>query len=554
MRAPEIRIGQDELIVDNFAGGGGASLGIETALRRHVDVAINHDPEALAVHRSNHPETKHYCENIWQVDPRKACKSRPAFVWFSPDCKHFSKAKGGKPVDKKIRGLAWVVVTWLKAVKPRVFGLENVEEFEEWGPLLANGRPDPDKLGLTFKIWLGKIKALGYHVEWRQILAADHGAATLRWRFFLVGRCDGQPIVWPEGTHGASSTPWRTAAECIDWSLPTYSIFLTPEEARRYGVRRPLAENTMRRIFRGFDRFVVNNPRPYIVGLAHGEHQRAPGARSHDLGEPIRTIHAGGNNHALVLPYLTEHANASSPRSFNIREPLRTQCAQVKGGHFALVAPYFTARYGEREGQAPRAISVDRPTPTIVPTQNGAQLVAAFLAKHYGDTGQRPGSRMDEPVATITASDHNALVASSLIKLKGTCQDGQQLDLPLHTVQAGGNHYAESRAFLVKYYGTNDANSLSEPLRAVTSKERFGLVTVHGEEYVVADIGMRMLSPRELYRAQGFPDSYVIDPVIDGKKLSKEAQVRCVGNSVCPPVAAAIARAQFTQQAIEVAA
>ena len=552
MRAPALRISHDEMIVDSFAGGGGASLGIEQALGRSPDIAINHDEQAIAMHAANHPETRHFREDVWKVDPRQVCKTRPALAWFSPDCKHFSKAKGGKPVDKKIRGLAWIVIRWAKAVRPRVILLENVEEFEDWGPLLDNGRPCPERIGLTFRIWKGKLAALGYKIEHRELVCADYGASTTRRRLFLVARCDGLPIVWPERTHGAGRPlAWRTAAECIDFCLPTYSIFLTGEEARQYGVKRPLAENTMRRVARGMDRFVINNPRPFIVPLTHQGSDRVE-----SLDEPLRTItgaHRG--ERALVTPFLTEHANASSPRSFAADEPLRTQCAQVKGGHFALVAPtLIQTGYGERPGQAPRAPGLDKPLGTVVGGGQKHALVAAFLAKHYGGH-ETPGSAIGRTFDTVTARDHHALVASSLVKLKGTSRDGQQLSLPLATVQAGGQHYAEVRAFMVAYYGNEkDGGELLDPMRTVTSRDRLGLVTVHGQTYAIGDIGMRMLAPRELFRAQGFPDSYIIDPVVNGKPLPKDAQVRCVGNSVTPPVAAALARAQFEDQVIEVAA
>ncbi len=550
MRPPVLRLQHDELIVDSFAGGGGASLGIEQALGRSPDIAINHDAEAIAMHQANHPATKHFCENVWKVDPREVCKARPALAWFSPDCKHFSKAKGGKPVDKNIRGLAWIVIRWAKAVRPRVILLENVEEFEDWGPLLDNNLPCPDRIGLTFRIWVGKLKALGYRVEWRELVAADYGTPTTRKRLFLVARCDGLPIVWPKQTHGRALLPWRTAAECIEWSLPTYSIFLTSDEARQHGVKRPLADNTMRRVARGLRKFVIESPQPFIVPLTHQGSDR-----TESLQEPLRTItgaHRG--ERALITPFITEHANASSPRSFSAAEPLRTQCAQVKGGHFALVAPtLIQTGYGERPGQAPRAPGLDKPLGTLVGTTKHA-LVAAFLAKHYGGH-ETPGSALGDSFDTVTARDHHALIASSIVKLKGTAQHGQQLDLPLHTVQAGGNHYAQVNAFMVAYFGNEkDGGQMEDPMRTVTARDRFGLVMVRNEPYVIADIGMRMLAPRELFRAQGFPDSYIITPVVDGKPLTKEAQVRCVGNSVCPPLAAAIARAQFEDQALVVAA
>jgi DNA (cytosine-5)-methyltransferase 1 len=548
-RPPAIRLHIDEIIVDSFAGGGGASLGIEWALGRSPDVAINHDPEAIAMHQANHPGTRHYCEDVWHVDPVEACRGRAVgLAWFSPDCKHFSKAKGGKPVDKKIRALAWIVIRWAKAVQPRVIILENVEEFEDWGPVLENGRPCPERVGLTFRIWLGKLRALGYAVEWREMVAADYGAPTTRKRLFLVARRDGQTIVWPKPTHGKmGAAPWRTAAECIEWSLPTYSIFLTSEEAKRHGVRRPLAENTERRIARGLKRFVIDCPEPFIVGVG-GRMGQSP---ERFVSRPMQTVTAKGDA-ALVTPFLTERANGSNQRTFSVVEPLRTQCAQVKGGHFAIVAPtLITTGYGERPGQAPRVPGLNKPLGTVVGTMHHA-LVAAFLAKHYGGH-ETPGAPLAGAMDTVTARDHHALVASSLVKMKGT-GTGQQLDLPLHTVQAGGNHYGEVRAFLLKYYGTDQDPRLERPLHTLTSKDRMALVTVHGEPYVIADIGMRMLAPRELYRAQGFADDYLIVPVVNGKPLSKKAQVRMVGNSVCPPLAAAVARAQFEDQAIEVAA
>jgi DNA (cytosine-5)-methyltransferase 1 len=537
---------------------------MEWGLGRSPDIAINHDREAIAMHAANHPATKHFCEDVWKVDPREACRSRPAFAWFSPDCKHFSKAKGGKPVDKKIRGLAWVVIRWAKAVRPRVIGWRTSRSSRTGGRSAMTIARTRARIGLTFRIWKGKLEALGYKVEYRELVAANYGAPTTRKRLYLMARCDGLPIVWPSYTHdedGRLHTLRWLAADCIDWSLPTYSIFLNAEEGRHYGVKRPLAENTMRRVARGFDKFVANNPRPFIVGLAHGEHKVRPGSRSHGLDEPIRNIHAQGNNHAIVTPYLTEHANASNPRSLAADQPLRTQCAQVKGGHFALVAPFMVPRYGEDpnpkrrsgKGQAPRARTVEAPMPTIVPSQNGAQLVAAFLAKHNGGH-EATGQHLLEGMHTVVSRENKALITSSLVKLKGTCEHGQQLGLPLATVQAGGLHYAETRAYLVKYYGANDGVRVDTPMPTATGLDRFGLVTVHGEEYVVADIGMRMLAARELYRAQGFPDTYRIDVELDGKRLSNKAQVRMVGNSVCPPVAAALARAQFEDQVIEVAA
>lgn len=501
MRPPVLRLYPDELVVDSFAGGGGASCGIEMALGRSPDIAVNHDPEAVAMHAANHPGTRHFCQNVWEVDPVEVCGGRPVgLAWFSPDCKHFSKAKGGKPVSKKIRSLAWVVVRWARAVKPRVIILENVEEFQDWGPLLADDRPDPLRRGFTFRRWVGQLRAAGYQVEARQLRASDYGAPTSRRRLFVIARRDGQPIVWPEPTHGPGRLPHRTAAECIDFALPCPSIFER---------ERPLAEATLRRIARGIQRFVVEAAEPFIIPVSHqGDH-----------------------------------------RAHSIREPLRTVTGAHRGEH-ALVAPTLIQRsWGERPGQAPRCLDIQAPLGTVVGGGIKHALVSAFLAKNYGGKEGRGGSAILEPTDTITARDHHSLVTSHLLKLRGGLADhdvtAQDLRRPAPTVTAGGTHLAEVRAFLVSYYGQGTGQDLQVPLRAVTSHDRFGLVTVHGEEYVIADIGMRMLIPRELFRAQGFPDSYRIDATVEGKPLSKTAQVRMCGNSVCPPLAAALVRAQL---------
>lgn len=521
-----------ELIVDSFAGGGGASLGISWAVGRGPDIAINHDAEAIALHRANHPESTHFCEDVWKVDPVKACAGRPVgLMWLSPDCKHFSKAKGGKPVSKKIRGLAWIAVRWAKAVRPRVIVLENVEEFQTWGPVLEDGKPCQDRKGRTFKAFKTRLQKLGYVVEHDELRACDYGT--------------------PKATHGRGRPlPWHTAAECIDWSISCPSIFLTPSEAKAIGVKRPLAANTMRRIANGLKKFVLDNPRPFIVSLTH-----QGGDRLESIDEPFRTVTgAKRGEKALVVPYLTEHANATNPRSFPADGPLRTQCAQVKGGHFAMVAPTLVQTgYGERDGQAPRSLDIEKPLGTVVGGGVKHALVSAFMAKHYGGH-ETPGSQMGLPLDTITGRDHNALVASSLVKLRGTSNHGQPIDVPAATISAQGNHLAEVRAFLIKYYGTEQDPRLELPLHTVTSKERFGLVTVEGIDYAIADIGMRMLQPRELYRAQGFPDSYRIEIDFNGKPLNKTAQVRMCGNSVCPPLAEAIVRANYSTQAGEVAA
>ena len=489
-----------ELIVDNFAGGGGASLGIEQALRRPIDIAINHDREAVAMHRANHPQTRHFCEDVWSVDPVKATAGRPVgLAWFSPDCTFHSKARGGKPFRdrnkaRRRRGLAWLVIRWAAAVSPRVIMLENVEEFAKWGPLLDDGTPCPVRQGLTFRRWQKQLENLGYQVECRELRACDYGAPTIRKRLFVIARRDGLPIVWPVATHGKGLKPYRAAAECIDWSLPCPSIF---ERVR------PLAEATLRRIAKGVGRYVLNAKEPFIVTCNHA----GDGFRGQGIHEPMKTITAARDAHGLVVPLLTEHANSSTQRTFSIQEPLRTQCAEVKGGYFALVA--------------------------------------AFLAQN--NTGV-VGHGARKPLSTITArGTQQQLVTSHLVKLYGTCAHGQATDSPMPTVTGGGQHIGEVRAFLVKYYGTDQDPQLREPLHTVTTKDRFGLVTVHGEEYAIADIGMRMLQPRELYRAQGFPDNYIIAPVIDGKPLTKTAQIRMCGNSVSPAIARALVDANLMQ-------
>lgn len=608
------------LIVDNFAGGGGASTGIEMAIGRCVDIAINHDPDAIAMHTINHPDTLHYCESVFDVDPVKATAGRPVdLAWFSPDCKHFSKAKGGKPVSREIRGLAWVVMRWAMRVRPRVIMLENVEEFKTWGPVIEcpnSGKtmPCPDRKTETFNAFVAMlstgvdadhpalqecadvlglvdtaklIRGLGYEVEWRELRACDYGAPTIRKRLFLVARCDGQPIVWPKPTHGAPDSaaviagqlqPYRTAAECIDWSIPCPSIFER---------KRPLAENTLRRIAKGIQRFVIDAAQPFIVNTRNGE---APGQapRVRGIDEPAWTVTAQGSQHALVqpvlTPFITEHANATHQRNMPADEPLRTVCAEVKGGHFAVVAPVIARQFGKSVGHP-----VTEPSGSITAGGGGkSQLVSAFLAKHFGGNYTGPGADIGQPAHTVTTVDHHALclafmtkfrngsvgyplsepahtitaggeqkrlgtantqavVTSHLVKLRGTCKDGQPVTEPMPTVTSGGTHVGEVRAFLLKYYGTNIGHQVTEPLQTVTTKHRFGLVMVHGEPYEIVDIGMRMLEPHELFAAQGFPADYVISIDQNGKPIPKAKQVARCGNAVPPPFAEALVRANLPE-------
>ena len=472
-----------EFVVDSFAGGGGASSGMERALGRSPDVAINHDAVAISVHRMNHPECRHYTEDVWQVKPREAVGNNPVgLMWLSPDCTHFSRAKGGRPVSRKIRGLAWVAVRWADQVGPRVLCLENVPEFITWGPLGPDGRPASKQKGLTFKQFTGRLRNLGYQVEWRTLRAADFGAPTTRTRLFLVARRDGEPVRWPEPTHGSGRRlPWRTAAECIDWSLPCPSIF---------DRQRPLAENTLRRIAAGIRRFVLESPRPFIVNLRGTE---------------------------------PSHLDASADA---ISAPLRAVAAQ--GGHAALVAPsLIQTGYGEREGQAPRVLDLHRPLGTVVAGGLKHGLVAAYLARHF--TGVA-GRGLREPVPTVTAVDHHSLVTAQL----GDVADRQE----------------QVRAFLMKFYSEGGQwASLNDPMHTITGKHRMGLVTVHGVDYAITDIGMRMLQPRELFNAQGFDRDYEIEHGINDAgeivSITKTAQVRLCGNSVAPNMADAIVSAQF---------
>ena len=528
LAAPLLGIRPDELIVDCFAGGGGASLGIFWATGRHPDIAINHDREALAMHEANHPSTRHYREDIWKVSPYEVCGdieqsrrvvhkaataattsrgcatpsrkcssetvsrntrvsvAKVGLLHASPDCTHHSRAKGGKPRNKKIRSLAWVCVRWAVAVRPRIITMENVEEFVGWGGLLPNGKPDPARAGRNFRAFVTRLRNLGYEVEWRTLRGCDFGAKTTRTRFFLIARCDGEDIRWPVPTHGKGrARPYGTTAECIDWTIPCPSIFQR---------RKPLAEKTQRRIARGIWRYILEAPKPYIVQTTTSVGERVVGA-----------------------------------------------------------ATLVQTGYGEREGQAPRALDLQKPLGTVVAGGGKHALVMAFLAKHYSarHPGEVQASAMTAPMGTITTADHHALVAAFCVKLRGTCRDGQRVDAPLHTISAGGLHHAEVRTLLLRYLESGERPG---DLFASTGREP-GIVRINGESYVIVDIGMRMLGPRELYRAQGFPDSYRVEDVTvectngrgvrQMKRLSQKAQIRMCGNSVCPHVEAAVIAANL---------
>lgn len=648
-----------EIIVDNLAGGGGASTGIEMAIGRSVDIAINHDPNAIAMHTTNHPDTLHYCESVFTVKPKIVTAGRPvALAWYSPDCRHFSKAKGAKPVEKSIRGLAWIELRWGLEVRPRVMMLENVGEFRTWGPLLAGEmRPDPERTGETFEAFIGMlttgiqadhpalaecceflnisldsedaarlVKGLGYTVEYRELRACDYGAPTIRKRFFMVARCDGKPVTWPEPTHGDPKSeavrtghlkPWRTAAECIDWSIPAPSIF---------DRKKPLAENTLRRIARGIQRFVIDSEQPYIVpfvvkcnhtstktsydcfrGRTLGEPlqtvTKSPGyavavphltkfrtgATGQNVTDPVPTITAGsstrpgGNGHALgivetaLMPFLAGNGGSeyqAKPRAIN--KPAHTV---MKESRVCLAAPIIARQFGNSTGHR-----ADKPSATITAGGGGkSQLVSAFLAKHYGGNYTGPGVGLDEPAHsvttvdhhaavaahlvvnntghaggaadspahTVTTGNHHAVVASHLVKLRGTCRDGQRTDEPAPTITAGGLHVGEVQTTLaVDEYDEQRAQLVLAFLRKYCGEDCTGLVTIDGVVYRIVDIGMRMLQPRELYRAQGFPDWYVIEHDFRGVKYAKDKQVARCGNAVPPQFAEALVRANLPELCI----
>jgi DNA (cytosine-5)-methyltransferase 1 len=669
-----------DLIIDSFAGGGGASEGIRAAIGRDPDYALNHDAKALAMHRINHPDTVHIEEDVWNVDAVGLCGGRPVgLLWMSPDCKHFSKAKGGKPREKAIRGLAWVGVRWVKSLpkaqRPRLVCLENVEEFADWGPVLDDGKPCPVQRGATFRSFVAAWRAMGYVVEHRELRACDYGAPTIRKRLFLIARRDGKPIVWPEPTHGDPKSeavragrlkPWRTAAEIIDWSLPCPSIFDTEEQIRAaWGIRakRPLAEATMARIAKGTMRYVVQAAKPFLVRINHGDSR---GRRDRGLDEPMPTAtHHGGD--ALVTPFVScaqqgganrgiadplhtitasakDHNTVVTPfiARFNtgavgraLDEPINnitSHASEVHGGGAAplgIVAPFLAPRfqekpgheprvrsveepaatitagdnvpghlvsgilvprYGERPGQEPRSRSVEEPAPVIVPTGNEGSLaaihltrqfgasvgsaaeepvgtitaggagkagvVAAFLAQHNtAREGVNPGTDARAPVSTITAAGgHQTVVAAHLLNLRGSDRRGGPVDAPAPTVSAQGNHAAAVYAFLAKYYGEGlPSQAVDEPLHTVTTKPRHGVVTVtiQGQPYAIVDIGMRMLTPRERFSAQGFRPDYVIDrgELEDGTivPLTLEQQGRMCGNSVVPALAEALVAANYRE-------
>ena len=619
-----------ELIVDNFAGGGGASTGIEMATGYSVDIAINHDPEAIRMHKANHPNTKHYCENVWEVDPVKACNGHPVgLAWFSPDCKHFSKAKGGKPVEKNIRGLAWVVLKWAALVRPRVIMLENVEEFQTWGPCIPirdkdTGRvivnmagrhdrakneprtriadpeevvpvdrqmfqPDPKRSGQTYKKWRKQLEALGYSIDTKELVAADYGAPTMRKRFFMIARCDGKPIVWPEPTHGPADSqavkaglvkPYVGAYTQLDFSMPCPSIFDTSEEIKKkYGVRavRPLAPKTMDRIARGLKKFVLDNPEPFIIQCNHGGERRP-----NDIREPMPTI-TGKHGYGIVEPYMVQigQTGFTKDRSKDVREPLTTivsknehclikstlapymgtnttnhpggNCKEpihtiTTGNQQCLISPTLIQYHSETSKDEVRGQSIEDPIMTV-DSSNRYGLVTSFLHKYYDGGYTGAGDSLTNPLPTVTSWDHNSMCAVNLIQMNNHC-DGRNVKDPIPTITAGDGHFGEVRAFLIKYYGQGTGQDVKEPLDTVTSRDRFGLVTINGTDYKIVDIGLRMLEPKELYGCLGFPDDYIIDHDYTGKTYPRSEQVRRCGNAVCPPIPAALVKANLPELCI----
>lgn len=544
-----------ELLVDNFAGGGGASTGIELATGYSVDIAINHDPEAIRMHKANHPNTKHYCENVWAVDPVKACKGHPvALAWFSPDCKHFSKAKGGKPKDKNIRGLAWVACRWAGLVRPRVIMLENVEEFKTWGPLGRRHHPIKSKQGETFRKFVQQLTDLGYEVEFRELVAADYGAPTMRKRFFMIARCDGKPIVWPEPTHAPADSdevkagllkPYVGAYTQLDFSLPCPSIFDTSEEIKeKYGIRavRPLAPKTMERIARGLKKFVLDNPEPFIVPIGYGE-RKGQAPRVHDIEKPLPTI-VGSGKHYLCEPTLAPYmgTNTTNHPGGNCKDPIHTI---TTGNQHCLISPTLIQYHSETAQGEVRGQTIEDPIMTV-DGSNRYGLVTSFIQKYYGGNYQGNGSDIKEPLHTITTLERNAMCAVNLIQMNNHC-DGRDVKEPIPTITAGDGHFGEVRAFLIKYYGQGTGQDIKAPLDTVTAQDRFGLVTINGVDYQIVDIGLRMLEPRELYGCQGFPEDYIIDHDYTGKTYPRSEQVRRCGNAVCPPIPAALLRANLPE-------
>lgn len=580
----------DEIIVDNFAGGGGASTGIELAAGRPVAIAINHDPDAILLHKTNHPYTEHLQASVWDVDPREVCKGRPVgLAWFSPDCKHFSKAKGAALRDRKIRGLAWIVLRWAGTVRPRVIMLENVEEFQTWGPV-RKGKPVKKHAGETFRKFISQLEDLGYVVEYRELVAADYGAPTTRKRFALISRCDGKPIVWPERTHAPRDSkevksgkllPWRSAAEIIDWSLPSYSIFASKQEIKeKYGVNavRPLADNTLRRIVRGVDKFTIKSGKPFLVECNHGGD-----GHTRTVAEPVNTVtgkYTGGLVDPVMAPFTFSNTGGSVGSPAN--EPVHT--IRSAGGQVLSAANLI--QYHTEQTENVRAAGLGSPIPTV-DAANRHGLVSAQLVEYYGNGNpidvQQPmhtvtahdreavvcahidkyfngeykgcGDCAGDPLSTVTALPRHGCVAAHVVKFKGK-DLGQHPSEPLQTITASAGEFAECRTVLAKVEPGRDLGNWPQ-IRALLNKhcgyelkeDEILLLIIRGIAYYIADITLRMLTPRELYNAMGFPVDYQIERDYLGNDYPKSKQVARCGNAVCPPLATAMVRANFPEWA-----
>ena len=616
----------DEIIVDNFAGGGGASTGIELAAGRPVALAINHDPDAILLHKTNHPYTTHMQASVWDVDPVEVCKGRPVgLAWFSPDCKHFSKAKGAALVDKKIRGLAWIVLRWAGTVRPRVIMLENVEEFRTWGPV-RKGKPVKKKAGQTFRKFIQQLSDLGYAIEYRELVAADYGAPTTRKRFVLVARCDGKPIVWPQPTHGPRDSeavksgkllPWRSAAEIIDWSQPSYSIFASKQEIKeKYGVNavRPLAGNTLRRVIRGVDKFTIKSGKPFIVPIGYGE-RKGQAPRVHDIyapvstvvakdkqglcepllapitvtntsnsvgspaNDPVHTVTTAGNQLLVSANLMSIGQTGGGDRIRDAREPAPTtvskqeacmvaanliqyhteQSEKVRGQGMtdAIMTVDSSNRYGlscaslvEYYGNG-NPLDVSQPMHTVTAHDREA-VVSAHIQKYFDGGYKGCGDNADAPLSTVTAMPRHGLCATHVVKFKGQ-ELGQHPTDTLNTITAQGLEYAQCNAVLAKA-GNQDLGHWPE-IRALLNQhcgyrlaeDEVILLIIGGTAYYIADITLRMLTPRELYNAMGFPPDYIIDRDYLGNAYSKTKQVARCGNAVCPPLAEAMVRANLPE-------
>ena len=594
-----------ELIVDNFAGGGGASVGIELATGRPVDVAINHDPDAIAMHDVNHPYTTHYIEDVFAIDPVEVTGARPVGIaWFSPDCKHFSRAKGGTPVEHKVRGLSWVILKWaLSDASPRVIFMENVEEIQTWGPLIereGDWYPDPDRKGETFKgfvsmlttgieenhpAWLeactfleistdsaaaGRLlDGLGYKLEYRELRACDYGAPTIRKRFYLIARRDGQPIVWPKPTHGKAKglKPYRTAAECIDWSIPCPSIFER---------KKPLVKNTMRRIAYGIHKFVLNNPKPFIVQLNYNNTPQ-------EADRPMTTQTTAGHHYVCTPTIVTVNHGGENFRGQDIKNPLGTLtakhgygvCAPIISKYFggvvgsraddpmptvtavdhnALLAPQLvTIGYGEANGQAPRVRNIEKPLGTVVSGGSKHFISAPYLVQYYHHD---QASGADKPLPTVTTKDRSALVEAHMTVFRRNV-DAKHLEEPMPTLTTSAGHMAVTETLLVKYApGTSVYNwpQVRELLNTFTdwsiADDEILLMRSGDQYFFIGDIGLRMMRAEELKLAQGFPPDYCIDIESKiGRKYSEAKQIARLGNAVCPPVATALIRANCPDMA-----